>query len=132
MNKRKYSDKFEKLKSAYLRLNAIINSKEKTEYYEDAVIQRFEFTFELLWKTLKEALTENGVEVENTPRAVFKKAFLAGYIQNEEIVDSMLYDRNLTTHMYSQEVSHEIFENIVKKYVFEIENIISKIGNIYE
>lgn len=130
MNERKYNNKLQKLKEASSRLNDLIESKEKTSYFEDAVIQRFEFTFELLWKTLKEVLEENLIQVNNTPREVFKAAFSSGYIQNEEIADLMLYDRNLTTHMYSQDIAHQIFKNIVEKYIDQINKIILKIEEI--
>lgn len=130
MNERKYNNKLQKLKEASSRLNDLIESKEKTSYFEDAVIQRFEFTFELLWKTLKEVLEENLIQVNNTPREVFKAAFSAGYIQNEEIADLMLYDRNLTTHMYSQDIAHQIFKNIIEKYIDQINKIILKIEEI--
>jgi len=47
-------DKFESFKKAYLELNEITNINEKSEITRDAAIQRFEFTFELCWKTLRE------------------------------------------------------------------------------
>jgi len=49
-NELKYS--FEKLKEALRRLNEGLK-KAKDQLDRDGVIQRFEFTFELLWKTLK-------------------------------------------------------------------------------
>ena len=41
----------------------------------DAAIQRFEFTFELVWKTLQLYLEHEGLE-SSGPRAVLKRAFV--------------------------------------------------------
>jgi hypothetical protein len=45
----------EKLQKAYLALEKAAQQP-YNEFIQDSVIQRFEFTFELLWKTLKQAL----------------------------------------------------------------------------
>ena len=54
----KYS--IELFKDAYYRLQEGINSADN-ELSKDGVIQRFEFTFELLWKTLKIVLKDEGI-----------------------------------------------------------------------
>ena len=52
----------------------------------DATIQRFEYTFEAFWKFLKDYLKEKeGVEA-NTPKAVFRALFTAGYLSEVETV----------------------------------------------
>ena len=42
----------------------------------DATIQRFEFSFELCWKSMKNALGEVGLE-SNSPREAVKMAYQA-------------------------------------------------------
>jgi len=56
----------------------------KDELDKDGVIQRFEFTFELLWKALKIYLAYNGTEVK-TPRESLKEAFRINLFDEEEI-----------------------------------------------
>jgi len=47
------------------------------------VIQRFEYSYELAWKTMKDYLQENGVTISPvTPRAVIKAAFAAGVVED--------------------------------------------------
>ncbi len=43
----------------------------------DATIQRFEYTFEALWKFLKEYLKEKEGIISNSPKACFKEIFFA-------------------------------------------------------
>ncbi|WP_051920817.1 nucleotidyltransferase substrate binding protein [Thermodesulfobacterium hydrogeniphilum] len=87
----------------------------KTEIEKDGVIQRFEFTFELFWKTLKIILQYKGIETRS-PRSAIKEAFRAGLIDDDEIFLDMLEDRNLTSHIYDEVTAEEIFKRIKKIY----------------
>ena len=71
------------------------------ELGQDGVIKRFEFTFELTWKTLKRILNQKGSDV-SLPRDILKESFRQGYLHREEIFLQMLDDRNETSHIYSQ------------------------------
>lgn len=91
----------------------------------DATIQRFEFTFELAWKFLKEYFLDQGIVVEY-PKEVIKKAFAVGLIDNEELWIKMLFDRNMTSHTYDEKLADEIYERI-KKYVPELDKLSVKV-----
>ncbi|MBV1821877.1 nucleotidyltransferase substrate binding protein, partial [Bacteroidales bacterium MSK.15.36] len=88
---------------------------EKNELLRDGIIQRFEFTFELAWKTLKEVFEDEGLIGLNSPKSVLKEAFSAGIIQDEKLWMNMLMDRNSTSHMYSESNAIEICKNIKEK-----------------
>ena len=77
----------------------------------DGTIQRFEFTFELAWKAAKDALTAEGLEVM-TPKAALRGAFGLGWLADEEAWLQMLADRNLSSHVYREEVAAEIYGRI--------------------
>jgi len=83
---------------------------------KDGVIQRFEFTIELLWKTLKAILEYNGREC-STPRNCIKEAFKANIISDDDIILDMIEDRNLSSHIYDEKTSNEIFEKIKNVYL---------------
>ena len=87
----------------------------QTEIEKDGVIQRFEFTFELFWKTLKIILQYKGIEARS-PRSAIKEAFRAGLIDDDEIFLDMLEDRNLTSHIYDETTAEEIFQRIKQIY----------------
>ena len=86
------------------------------ELDKDGVIQRFEFTFELLWKSLKALLAYEGIECYS-PKSCIKEAFKAGKIPDDEIFLDMLEDRNLSSHIYDKHKSEEIFERIKRVYL---------------
>lgn len=119
----KYS--IQKLENAFIRLKAgVVSSKDELD--KDGVIQRFEFTFELLWKALKIFLEYQGIDIK-TPRDSLKEAFRVEIIDDEEIFLDMLEDRNRTSHIYSKEVSEEIFNRIKLHYVKSIEKVLEEL-----
>lgn len=96
------------------------------ELQKDGVIQRFEFTFELLWKLLKIFLFEEGIDCRS-PKECLRNAFKIGWISNEQLFLDMLTDRNKSTHTYSKEESEEIFERIKNDYLIELKNVLQKL-----
>lgn len=95
----------------------------KDELEKDGAIQRFEFTFELLWKTLKIFLRDRGVEVK-TPKDSMIESFKVGWIENEETFLDMLEDRNKTSHIYDRETLEVIFERIKSVYVCAVNGVL--------
>lgn len=77
----------------------------------DATIQRFEFTFELFWKLLKNFLNERGIELYY-PKDVLREAFSSGLLEEEAVWLNMLKDRNLTSHSYDEDLADQIFSRI--------------------
>ena len=94
-------------------LRAIL-SEPYTVIVRDAAIQRFEFTFEAVWKYLREFLrTQEGI-LCNSPKSCFRECFSLGLIGEEQTLKllEMTDDRNLTAHTYKEEVSQLIFEKL--------------------
>lgn len=85
--------------------------EERTEFMIDATIQRFEFSIELFWKTLKRQLAFEGIEA-TTPRETIKHAYKNGWLNDEPLWIDMLDDRNRTSHVYSEEMANEIYDRI--------------------
>ena len=81
------------------------------EFVRDSAIQRFEFTFELFWKSLKAYAEESGVEVYS-PRDSVRTAFQLGLIQEHPDWFRMLEDRNLTSHIYSEATAETIYSHL--------------------
>ncbi|MCS5699352.1 nucleotidyltransferase substrate binding protein [Cyanobium sp. FGCU-52] len=90
----------------------------ESELIRDATIQRFEFTFEVIWKTLKLYLERQGYDCGG-PRSTLKKAFAENLIPTPEEADRwlrMLDDRNLTSHAYDEALARQIYGHIVEDY----------------
>lgn len=81
----------------------------------DASIQRFEFSIELSWKSLKACLAQEGINA-NTPRECMQQAFAAHWFDDEKAWLSMLKDRNLTSHTYKEDLALDIYRRLPAHY----------------
>lgn len=125
----KLKAKLNNFRSALQRLKEAVYELEKSitnDIVRDGVIQRFEFTYELAWKTTKEYLEDLGIVDTNSPKAVIKEAFAQKLILNEDIWLLMLRDRNMTSHVYKEEMAQEIADRIRKSYVKEFEDLFNQ------
>lgn len=88
------------------------------------VIQRFDFTFELAWKTLKDYLEESGLILSPvTPRQVIKETFAAKVIASGDVWVNILDNRNLLSHTYDSSVFEQIVEAIAECYLQEMQDL---------
>lgn len=102
------------------------------EFSRDALIQRFEFTYELAWKSLYEVLCDQGMEdVMKTPKMIFQAAFEAGLIKNEDVWFQIMLARNKTSHQYDETESVEIAENISNLYLNEFRRLHKTLTGLY-
>ncbi|MFH0800327.1 MAG: nucleotidyltransferase substrate binding protein [Pseudomonadota bacterium] len=75
----------------------------------DGVIQRFEYTFELAWKTLRRVLLALGrANVSASPKPVLRDAVEEGLIEKVSAWFEFLEARNLSAHIYSQEEAEKV------------------------
>lgn len=129
------NSKLENFIKALKRLKeGLLQYDDKNELLRDGISQRFEFTFELAWKTLKEVFEDEGLIGLNSPKSVLKEAYSAGIIEDEKLWMNMLMDRNSTSHMYNENNAIEICKNIKEEYTDALERlkdkIIKRIGHI--
>ena len=121
--------KFEKFQKALISLESVyLKPMQEDRTNIDATIQRFEFTFELSWKFLKEFFFERGLDL-NYPKEIIKEAFSVNLIDDEGLWIKMLRDRNMTSHTYDEKLADEIFSRI-KLYVPELRNLLKNVEEI--
>lgn len=111
-------ERFETFSTALTRLKEAIDmyKDDKNAVLLDGTIQRFEFTVELAWKTIKEYLEYEKLGEFNSPRSAVKEAYKINLIEDGEKWLEMLDDRNLTSHTYDENTAKEIYRNIITSY----------------
>jgi len=117
-------------RNALQRLKESVVELEKggaSDVVRDGVIQRFEFTYELAWKTTKEYLEDNGIVDKNSPKAVIKEAYAQKLISNEPNWLLMLDDRNKTAHVYNEQLAQDIAGRITSRYIHEFELLLQEL-----
>ncbi len=92
----------------------------------DASIQRFEFSFELLWKTTKIYLQKIEAIDCSSPKSCFREIRVIFDFNEEDIEKcmSMAEDRNLSVHTYSEKMANELYERL--KLYWNISDKIAK------
>ncbi len=114
----RWQQRFENLQSAYRRLRLAIDAHKTApdnELIHMALIKAFEMTFELSWKTLKDYLKYNGIDVK-LPREVIKQAFANDIIDDGQLWIDMLEDRNLMAHTYDEARALKAVAHICERY----------------
>ena len=90
----------------------------RNDTVRDGMIQRFEFTVELAWKSIKEYLEDQGSTTPiATPRAVLKEAFAAGVIQDAEEWNKIITARNITSHVYDEKTAEDVAAQICNDFL---------------
>jgi nucleotidyltransferase substrate binding protein (TIGR01987 family) len=115
----RWKQRFDNLQSAYQRLQHAIQVNEQTpnnDLIQMALIKAFEMTFELSWKTMKDYLNYNGIDVK-LPREVIKQAFANDIIVNGQLWMDMLEDRNLMAHTYDEARAIKAVNHICQHYI---------------
>ncbi len=121
----RWQQRLENLSKALNRLREALRATahEPTNHlYQIALIGAFQFTFELSWKTMKDYLVYNGVQV-SLPRDVIKQAFHHQLIQDGQAWIDMLEDQNLMAHVYQEQVALTAGKSIRERYAPAIEQI---------
>lgn len=83
------------------------------------MIQAFEFTHELAWKTFKDFLESRGAMNLYGSKDATRQAFSQGLIENGEIWMEMITSRNQTSHTYNEKTAKGITDAIVSRYLTE-------------
>jgi len=111
----RWRQRFSNLSKAFTHLKNGLSIKNPNDTERQGIIQSFEFTFELSWKTLKDYLESKGV-VGLFPRDVIKEAFQNEIIKDGEVWLDMLAKRNLLVHTYDEKKAEEAINLIRSNY----------------
>lgn len=113
--------KVENYKNALTQLEEAVECYQKMpedSLYRDGLIQRFEFTVELAWKSIKEYLEDQGVVLSiASPRGILKEAFAAGVLDDGDLWNNILTARNLTSHVYDEATAVGIAQQICTEFL---------------
>jgi nucleotidyltransferase substrate binding protein (TIGR01987 family) len=119
-NAMRWKQRLENFERVFLLLQeAFANDPSRmSDLEKEGAIQRFEYTFELAWKTLKDYLVYSGVTFDQvTPRSVIKAAFAARIITDGQVWMDTLDQRNLMSHTYNKEIFDLVFAGIAQRYL---------------
>ena len=118
----RWKQRFTNFGKSYLLLEKAVVKSELNEIEKAGIVQVFEVTFELAWKTLKDYLVQNNVDVR-FPRDVIKESFRYELITDGETWMDMLEKRNLLSHTYDEATVELVLMLIRGKYFSAISQV---------
>ncbi len=114
-NNSRWRQRFQNFEKAFLFLEGIVKKESYSPIEVGGLVQAFEFTFELVWKTIKDYLYEQGVET-SFPREAIKEGFQTHVIEDGHTWIEMLEKRNEISHTYNETVAKNAVDVIQHKY----------------
>ncbi len=121
----RWKQRFENYERALRLLREALNDIDHLSTLEkEGTVQRFEFTLELAWKTLKDYLEASGVAMSPvTPKLILKEAFAAKIIRDGQLWIDMLGTRNEMSHRYDEAAFDEAVQEISNRYMPAFEEL---------
>jgi nucleotidyltransferase substrate binding protein (TIGR01987 family) len=112
----RWQQRFSNYQKALAQLSEFVQKQPLNKLEEQGLIQAFEYTHELAWKTLADFLRSKGHTELYGPKDSARKAFALGIIENGEIWMEMIVSRNLTSHTYNDATTKRIIAAILTGY----------------
>lgn len=107
----KFTAQLQQFEQAIGRLNEALQL-EKNDIVRDSAIQRFEFTFDLAWKTVKTYLSEQKGVICASPKDCIRAAYAQGLIAYDDAWLAMTDMRNETVHTYNEAIAEKIYAQL--------------------
>jgi nucleotidyltransferase substrate binding protein (TIGR01987 family) len=98
----------------------LVEASEKSDLSvleKEGMIQRFEYTYELAWKTLQDLIAERGYIDVKGPTLVLDKALEIGLIDDIIGWKALKKSRELSSHTYNNETAEDLYFNIIENYI---------------
>jgi nucleotidyltransferase substrate binding protein (TIGR01987 family) len=95
-------------------LQELTNKPDLSVVERDAAIQRFEYTFEAIWKTAQMFLSEVEGVTANSPKSAVRACWQAGLLSEENAQQAlqMCETRNMTVHTYNETLALSVYRQI--------------------
>ena len=126
----KYTKAYEGFKKAFEKFkevieNPVLNEIFKEDFIVEITTKRFEYSYESLWKTVKEFLRIRGIEC-NSPKSCFREIIKEGVVPEslEKILNDMIAIRNSLVHIYDENQARSLYERIKGREIAETFSII--------
>lgn len=117
----RWKQQFDKFEKALTLLRSAFEEREISSYSaleQEGIIQRFKYTYELGWKTIKAYLEYGGMVIKPaTPRDVIKEAYKSEFIDDGQVWIEMIGHRNILSHDYDFDSFQEVLTAVEEFYL---------------
>ena len=124
------SNHFDKAFSQLKEAVELAGRRQLSRLEAQGLIQGFEYSHELAWKTLKDFLEERGVRALYGSRDTTRAAFSAGLIADGATWMDMIASRNLTSHTYNEATAAQVVSAILDSYFAEFKALQTRLASL--
>lgn len=111
----RWKQRLDNFRKAFSQLTEFIEKPELNKFEQQGLIQCFEYSFELAWKTMKDYLEEQGFSIKS-PRMAIQTGFQIQLLQDGHTWIDALEKRNLMAHTYDENLTNEVEKLIRTSY----------------
>lgn len=112
----RWQQRFSNYKRALAQLSRFMQKADLNDLEKQGLIQAFEYTHELAWKTLGDFLKHQGNSEIYGSKDASRAAFNLGLVEKGDVWMDMIKSRNMTSHTYNEAVTEEIIKSIIYDY----------------
>ena len=116
----RWQQRFQNFDRAFTLLDSALKDRPLDAYSaleQEGIIQRFEYAYELAWKTMKDFLEDGGVVIAPvTAREVIKRAFAARLVEDGQVWIDMMLHRNQLAHTYDYSKFRDVLVAVRDRY----------------
>ncbi len=118
----RWKQRFQNFDKAFVLLRDALEARRIEDYSDleqEGLIQRFEYTYELAWKLMKDFLEYSGVPIQ-TPigqSSVIKAAFSSGLVKDGQVWMDMMSSRNRMSHVYDGGLLRKTLAEVKSRYL---------------
>lgn len=122
----RWKQRYDNYRKAFHQLTEFITKGELNKFEVQGLIQCFEYTFELGWKTMKDYLEQEGFNVPS-PRKAIQTAFQSQLITDGHTWIDMLEKRFLMSQTYNEKYAEEAERLIRERYYLVLKELCEKL-----
>jgi len=126
----RWKQRFSNFKKALERFEEAVAENTQDRLSQEGLIQRFEYTFELAWKSLQDLLQERGLAEVRGPKPVLEQAFQDGLIADGVLWMEMMRARNETSHIYDEKVFLKIYGQAKDRFLQPLQALRAKLETL--
>ncbi|MBX2917422.1 MAG: HI0074 family nucleotidyltransferase substrate-binding subunit [Cyclobacteriaceae bacterium] len=115
----RWLQRFSNFEKAFLRFKECLQVEDPNELERNGIVQRFEFTLEAGWKTLKDYLQAEGLDFPLTPKGTLRQAQQSGLITYAQDLIDALEIRNELAHDYDGD-KFEKSEILIREKIYPV------------
>ncbi|MDQ6979479.1 MAG: HI0074 family nucleotidyltransferase substrate-binding subunit [Mariprofundaceae bacterium] len=126
----RWQQRLENFEKALNQLEVACQQDEYSMLERAGLVQVFQFSFELAWKTMKDLLFIEGFD-EKSPRSVIRRSFEVAYLSEKdaEVLLDSLKKRNLLSHTYEESIAEQAQTLIKEDYLPALQHAYHNLKN---